>query len=459
MTTRRRIGVALAALAVGLVALGIGRSAWRRAQEPKYEGRTASEWLDYLARHTPTYGSAPELPLKETLVAFAHLGPPAERLVFHESTFSDPPPRIVEYFRSLAWRVPFLKNTRAFQPPRTRAWARDAVLASEYFGFHWNNIEEPLLRARASGNFNHWWCALGNLEHLQDGWTDALPLLTVELTNTATQLPHVALNVLCRFGTNASPALPLMITLIKSPEFQRDQNAMLVFRTADALARFGSSAAEALPALERWLGRTTDSFSRLRLASAIVHIDPYNSDARQFIAKRLLADPLATLMQLELYDEFHSNGTSNPLVVTVATAQLTNTASGSHMEAAQFLLRHDPYQARMALYSWLEMKDTYEELQVVEMLLNHDPRDQEALHQLTARIQATGFSASYGRIAVVRSFEHCLPDSPGVVELLKSIQPAPDDEPLRTAIRETLRHIELNGKLKELRARDAATGR
>jgi hypothetical protein len=46
-----------------------------------------------------------------------------------------------------------------------------------------------------------------------------------------------------------------------------------------------------------------------------------------------------------------------------------------------------------------------------------------------------------------------------VVELLKSLQPATDDEALRKVIRETLRHIELNGKLKELRERETAAGR
>jgi hypothetical protein len=95
----------------------------------------------------------------------------------------------------------------------------------------------------------------------------------------------------------------------------------------------------------------------------------------------------------------------------------------------------------------------------VYLLFRHNPQDPAALAFLERHTANEFFPRDANRISIVGSYQNCLPDSPGVVELLKSIQPAPDDEALRKAIRETLRHIELNGKLKELRERETAAGR
>lgn len=92
-------------------------------------------------------------------------------------------------------------------------------------------------------------------------------------------------------------------------------------------------------------------------------------------------------------------------------------------------------------------------------VLQHDPREAVALSFLERQVTNEFFPRNANRISIVATYQNCLPDSPGVVELLKSIQPEPDDEALRKAIRETLRHIELNGKLKELRERDVAANR
>ena len=128
--------------------------------------------------------------------------------------------------------------------------------------------------------------------------------------------------------------------------------------------------------------------------------------------------------------------------------------------AAQVMLRNDPPAGVAALHQKLANQrfDT-EAIGVLDLLLRHDPRDAVALAFLDAQMGDGFFPRNRLRTLIVQTYRHCLPDSPGVVELLKSIQPEPDDEVLHKAIRETLRHIELNGKLKELRERDDARQR
>ena len=461
MTTRRRIGIALATMvALLIVALlivaGIGRSAWRRAQEPKYEGRTAGEWLDELAARSPDGMMMDELAQKEGEIVFRNLGVAGRRFLVRDYLSYEWPSDFRTNLFARGEKLPARLRPKFLRSPVPRAVACSEVL--NLIRPEWEVFQPEVGGAFAAGG-ERALAATILLGYVGRGSTNAALLLVSSLTNAAPRGRMIALQALGDLKTNSAPALPTLLSWVHqwSPGTPVQGGDKMVLH---AIAASGEQASAALDKLDQLFVASVQPADQLELATALLRIKPDHTAAFALLEAQLSSGtnqskngPGVVLLNI-----LWRKGPPNPAFSRLASRLIDSRTDWFH--AAQIMLRNDPPAGVAALHQKLANQrfDT-EAIGVLDLLLRHDPRDAVALAFLDAQMGDGFFPRNRLRTLIVPTYRHCLPDSPGVVELLKSIQPAQDDEALRKAIRETLRHIELNGKLKELRERDDARQR
>jgi hypothetical protein len=456
MTTRRRIGFALAALVVGLVVLGIGRSAWRRAQEPKHEGRTADEWLDYLARFTDGGNLHDERVRKEAEIAFRSLGEPGQRFLIREHLSFERPTGLRTNLYAWGDKLPYALRPSFLRSPVPRLSAGREVL--RMIRPSWETFQPEITEAFAAGG-DRALAATQLMGYLGRGGTNAALVLVSQTTNTVPRLGMFALRALEDLTTNAAPAVPILLAWAQQwppgTSMQGTNQWILNVLTAGA-----NPTGEAFELLDDLFRAATQPADQQVLATALLRIQPDHQAAFEVLAEQLAAatNQSANLPRNALFGFLRTHGSLSPAFSRLARP-LIDSRTNRHF-AAQVMLRHDPATGVAVLHEKLaSLRFNSEGMGVLDLLLRHDPGDEAALTFLNGQVDNDFFPRNQMRTLIVNAYRHCLPDTPGVVELLQSLQPAPDDVALRNAIRETLRHIKLNGKLKELRERDAADGR
>lgn len=207
--TRRRLGIGLAALAVGLIALGVGRSAWRRAQEPEYEGRTAGEWLEYLAPFTLSGNLSDEQRRKEGEIAFRSMGEPGLRFLIRFQLSGNRPSRVQTNLYALGEKLP-----AAIRPRFLRSRAAEFSASRELLRIirpPWDTFQPEVMDAFHAGS-NRTFTATMLLGYVGRGGTNAVPLLISSPSNAPPNFRILALQSLHYLGTNAAPALPTLIS-------------------------------------------------------------------------------------------------------------------------------------------------------------------------------------------------------------------------------------------------------
>jgi len=288
MGKRRTYLGLLLVLAVGVVA-GVLALVFRPVPEPRYGGKKLSEWVEELPGYAPTGKS-------EAAQAVRHIGtnaipfllewlrwePSALRIKLQgpvDKMLTKISPALLKrshtpYTRSLgAWR--------AFQTLGPRA----AGAIPELSRLMTNT------RRHRSGQF-----AAGCLANIG---TDALPPLMSALTNQNPEVRGRAAVNMERLGTNAGPALPLLIECLNDKEqsavwgasqalihFKRNphvlpaladcvRNSRQAYRwyAIMALGRFGHEALPAVPLLLKCL-KDPDANVRLTATNALRQIDP-----------------------------------------------------------------------------------------------------------------------------------------------------------------------------------------
>ena len=452
MTTRRRIGLAVAALVVVSIAAGIGRSAWRRAQEPKYEGRTAGEWLDYLAGFSEGGNLHDERTRKEAEIAFRSLGEIGQRQLIHEYLSYKRPTGLQTNLYAWGEKLPHSLRLSFLRSPVPRLSASREVL--RMIRPPWETFQPEITTMFAAGG-NRALAATTLLRYVGRGGTNAAPLLVSSPTNAAPRFRVLALRALEELTTNASPALPTLLSWAEQwtpGTSMQGVNRMIL----DAITASGKPEGEASELLDALFRASTQAADQRVLATALLRIQPDHGAAFALLAEQLKAGTNQPgNLPRDVFSSFlYPHRPPSPAYSRLARPLID---SRTHwFLAAQVMLRNDPVAGVAVLHDKLaNERFNTEGLGILDLLLRHDPHDETALAFLGTQVNDDFFPRNQLRTLIIPIYRHCLPDSSGVVELLKSIQPAPDDEALRKAIHETLRHIELNGKLKELRARDA----
>ncbi len=456
MTTRRRIGIALAATVVVFVAAGIGRSAWRRALEPHYEGRTAGEWLDYLATFSQQGSIFDEDIRDKGEIAFRSLGKAGQRQLILEYLSFERPTSLQTNLYAFGEKLP-----PALRPPFVRSPVPKLSVCRELLSLirpPWEVFQPEITDAFAAGG-DRALAATMLLGYVGRGGTNAAPLLVSSPTNAAPGFRILALQALTDLKTNSAPALPTLLSWAQrwSPGTPVQGADRMVL---NAITASGEQAGEALEKLDQLFAASVQPADQRELATALLRINPGHAAAFAVLEAQLKSgtNQPGNLPRDMMWIFLWRHGAPNPAFSRLASTLIDSRAHW--FLAAQVMLRNDPAAGVSVLHERLSThRFDSGAMGVLDLLLRHDAGDEVALRLLNSQVRDDFFPRNQLRMLLVQSYRHCLPDSPGVVELLKSIQPAPDDEALRKAIRDTLRHIELNGKLKELRARDAAGGR
>jgi hypothetical protein len=225
----------------------------------------------------------------------------------------------------------------------------------------------------------------------------------------------------------------------------------------NAITASGEQASAARDKLDQLFVASVQPADQRELATALLRINPGHAAAFAVLEAQLKSgtNQPGNLPRDVMSSFLWHHGSPNPAFSRLASTLIDSRAHW--FLAAQVMLRNDPAAGVSVLHERLStQRFDSEAMGVLDLLLRHDAGDEVALRLLISQVRDEFFPRNQSRIVIVQSYRHCLPDSPGVIALLKSIQPAPDDEVLRNAILDTLRYIELNGKLGELRARDAA---
>jgi len=456
MTKRRRAGIALAALAVVLVAAGIGRSAWRRAQEPQYEGRTAGEWVEHLALFAQHGNLINEQVRKEGEIAFRSMGEPGQRFLIRFQLSAERPSRVQTNLYALGEKLP-----ASLRPRFLRSRAAEFTASRELLRMlrpPWDTFQPEVMDAFHAGS-NRTFAATLLMGHTSQGGTNAALWLVSSPSNAPPNFRLLALQSLQYLGTNAAPALP---TLLSWAETWGPGTSVLGVNRSIlcAITIHGPAAAPLVGKLEALLASATAIPERRELAAALLRIDPGHPTAFAELRAQLhpgtnqsKAPPQAVLTAL-----MWPQGAPNPAFGRLATEMLATAKSRQEwFVAVQVLLRNDPPAAIALLHQKLaDGRFDSESIGGLDLLLRHDPRDAVALSFLERQVTNEFLPRDANRFVIVGSYHHCLPDSPGVVALLTRLESTVEEEGLRRHIRKALHHIELNGRLAELRTRDAA---
>ncbi len=283
MTTRRRIRIASTALVVVLIAAAVGRSAWRRAQEPKYEGRTASEWLDHLAANGDAAFLNYELPSKEGEAAFRSLGAPGQRYLVDEYLRFEQSKGFRLQFQTLSKRIPDRLRPRFLSSPTDRWIVCGTILYT--IRADWEVLTPEVLEAFATIGKSTL-RATRLLGWTGRGATNATLLLMQHPTNSTTNYLKFWRQAFDDLGTNTYPAL--------LESLQRLDSSSADDWLLNKISRHGAAASGALPKLNQLFAAALNGTSaKHNFAVALLRIEPNHEGAANHsrAASRLATTP------------------------------------------------------------------------------------------------------------------------------------------------------------------------
>ncbi len=466
MTTRRRIGFALAALAVGMIALGLGGSAWHRARQPKFEGRTASAWLSHFSWQRASGLTDHSLVLKEAEVVFRSLGQPGQAHLVREALNLSSPTgwrsnlqaHATKRLRQSQWvpRVRLLESA-----DHRRRLARDIVglvrpswpAMAEGLGRSFDSLDPAYDQARHLA-------AIYFLPYGGRGSSNALPVLIRALESGDPNLAGAAVQTLRALDGDLRPALPTLLRLLETPGWSQN--------IVETVGELGPAATNALPFLHSLLRNPPSEQDKTYLAGAILKINPSDQEALSLLEARLETDNPVNL-RLTAFGLLSGRITNNPAIADLGERLLARSIALSHTFdsfALEILKQQAPDRAERFLEEYYELHGGNGLL--VELLaLNpqHEPALRILEETLTRNLTQPGWLVGDGGDQFL-PLRHVLPEATNIVALLEklSVQASEQrrsgkgDARWESDLRNTLRHIKLNGKLQSLRERDAAGG-
>lgn len=439
MTRVQRIGLTCISLLAVVLAGLAARSAYLRSQQPKYEGRTAKEWVEFYSRQA-TSTQPYHLPDKEGEVIFRSLGPEAQSYLVQEYMFGDRPTRNRTNLYTLSDKLPAALRLRFLRDPRIRfAVIGEAVRVTRP---DWP-VFAPLVEAvMQEGDTNRILAALSILGRVGHGATNAVPYLVAGLTNTHWLPQAMAQQSLEHLGTNAAPALSQLLPALTNGTWNP--------RHLRIIGNLGPQAREALPALESLFRQSTNPQHTRDLAVALLHIDPSHAEALTHLEQLLTSDDPTQQRLAERLRLWSRHQQPNPAFARLIRLQMFR--SKDWQGPVGQLLRHDPEDALQIIRAQLAQGRNVTGW--LFLLLQHNPADPVALDYLAGKIRNPFFPRDNLRHNWVYLLHHCHPDTPGVAELLDhALSVAPDDPMMRKTVANARREIELNDQLRKLRAK------
>lgn len=466
MTTRRRIGFALVALAVGLIVLGIGGSAWQRAQQPKFEGRTAGEWLSHFYWQRASWLPDQELVLKEAEIVFRSLGHQGQVYLVRDfltlPSVSGIRSNLQDYASERIRRNAWVPQIRALESDsQRRATAMDILsriqpswpALAEGFGTACD-VNDPNYDPTRHAVAIYLISVVGRDSH------DALPLLLQALESNDSRIVDSACQSLRQLEGDLRPALPALLTSLE----RNGPSSMIT----DAIGDIGPLATSTLPLLHTMMESEPNDMSKAQIAGAIIKVDPSDEGAMRLFNRLLESDNPANL-RVMTFGLSSGRITNNPVIADLSERVMMRSVELSQTFdpfALNILKQQAPQRAERLLEERLKIRP---DNQLLAQLLALNARHETALRALqetlTRNLTEPGWLADAGGDQYL-PLRYVTPEATNIVALLEKLstraieQRHSDkvDGRWEAALGRALRHIELNGKLTELRERDAAGG-
>ncbi|HAV61444.1 MAG TPA: hypothetical protein DCY13_03665 [Verrucomicrobiales bacterium] len=438
----------IAGIVVAVLAAGWVFHRHRQRQPlPQFEGRTAQEWLEHFAQEARGQNHpylTDELARKELEVVFRSLGSDAQRQMIGEYLELKPLPAWRGHLVLLGRRVP---ERFRFGLLRNHELERHVVIRTmlEQVRPPWDVFAPEINAVLARKDTNRFPGVLNALGMVGDGSSNAVPILISGLTNQARIPPLMALQSLGYLGTNAAPAIPWIMEALEL----RAWNSYHL----RVLGSLGEHGAPAVPLMERYLNGShlPGSANDREIAIALLRIDPSHAGAMEYLEKLVTSpDAGATARPTQIGVAFQRDS-KNP-----AFAKLIRLEMAGHRQWVPLLhslMRHDPDEA--VTIARARLAQGRHSLQMLSLLLQHDPYDPFALQLIGNKIRNPFFPRDAERFTWLFGLQFCFSDSPGVLEMLEIAARQPEDSGIPAEVRRIRRHIELNDQLRRLRALDA----
>jgi hypothetical protein len=328
-------------------------------------------------------------------------------------------------------------------PFRDRDQARRAVIGwiMTTIPPKWELFESAVRAAEASGKTNQVSMRLA-LAYVGDGASNAVPYVASGLTNGMNQEWSVTLQSLEALGTNVSAALPLLI----STNEQKRWN----YKHLSIFKNLGPMATDAIPVLENQLQTLVGTAFTTEMAVTLLLIDPTNELAVTFLEKAIQFRT-GNVRGDDVINIGHAKSPKNEAIARLAAFQFAHSKNGtsSLVGSLYVLMHHAPEQGMMMVQSRLTGRD-WDDLQLIRVLLNHNPNDPVALAYVRDKVSDPEFPNNTLRESWLQLLEDSLPDSQGALDVL-TIAERYEDSVIQESVQRTRRHMELNGKLGELR--------
>jgi len=290
------------------------------------------------------------------------------------------------------------------------------------------------------------------------GSSNALPVLIQALESGDPNLAEAAVQTLRALDGDLQPALPTLLRLLETPGWSQN--------IVETVGELGPAATNALPFLHSRLQNPPGEQDNAYIAGAILEIDPGDEVALSLLQGLLRSDNPANLRVIT-FGLLSGRITNNPAIADLGEQLLARSIALSHTIdsfALEILKQQAPERAQRFLeeyYEWQGGNGLLADL----LALNpqHEPALRILEQTLTRNLTEPGWlvGASGDQFLPLR---HVTPEATNIVALLEQLlaqaseqrSSGRSDGRWEADLKNALRHIELNGKLKELRQRDAA---
>jgi hypothetical protein len=402
-----------------------------RNREPTYGGKPLSRWFYQYCSANPRRGYA-EAPRDDALFAIRQLGTSAVPYILEQYLNTN---KDSSFQTNILANLGSLPRALGFQPYISIAERSDNA------GYLLREIKPPMAmllptvtNGFANSNSLRYLESLWLLGCVGDGAEQAVPWLARALQQPAVKWSHnLAAQSLQWLGTNAKPAIPVMIAALPDPTCAP--------RLVGVLGDFGPDAKDAIPALETMMGRSNTTH-QLLAAVALCQIDQNHTDAVAMLHVALRSGNSAIRIDaVRALEKFRTGGDVFVPELSLAARDGNNQLAS----AAVYTLRSiAPAAARSFLVEQLNDKAVNTRLFAAEQLLEMDANQPEALAMLLKGLDDPNPA---WRLYTVESLGRVAPNKKEVRDALQKIATGDKDgNNTRTSARDALKRIERRDK-------------
>lgn len=448
MKLKKKLFVVFVALLLAIVGAFIV-NAVIRSQKPKFEGRTATEWVAHYAAvqdSGPGWGVA-DLNRKELEVAIRSMGDEALTELLEELTPIEPlsgmRTNLIKLGEALPekWRFSFMLD-----PAQTRTARREMLRAVRP---SWDIVQPVFEKAQLDTTENGQVWAFSLLGYVGQGASNAVPHLIEAYTNSNMRISYVGLYNLTLLGEVSEPAIPYVVADLE----QRGSSGP----TLRFFSKLGPLAEVALPGLQSLMSDSQFAQFHKEIAATMLAIDPENILAFEYLRNYLqdaASDGELTYREIRFFNQLDLPNSDNNGFEKLADIlfELSDFAS----QALWFLIAHNPSRAEEILSSELRLQGTFVRTSGADnsnLLLSINPESPAFISFVEEQVfgPITRSSQLVKNTYRIRQLSGCYSDTPGVNEILIRLESTASDRATLEALGDTRRHIELNDRLRDLR--------